>query len=192
MPGLSQLHQFPMSAQAGEELPRKKRVLSKGECTGTQRIKGGKKVSAVDRGDETLVAEGFERLRVIPVVQMSPMLFHPRNRAKTAFGQIDKLGHRQESEFARGLTRVEQKADVGGRHSCSFVETFLFHVVGDEIVVTRSSKLVEVAPNAQCMVRQKALVGGAKTRLLLRRWSVKPARHCVGKTPNEKNRCSHI
>jgi hypothetical protein len=112
--GLPEAHHLPIGAKPGKELSSEQRLAKKSESAGTKRIKRSDKITAVDRRNEGRIAERLERLRVVPVVQMAPVLFEPRNCSQAAIGKSDKLGRGQESELAGSLAGIQQQAELVG------------------------------------------------------------------------------
>lgn len=58
-----------------------------------KRKKRCRKIAAIDRGDKWIVAQGTQRLGVIPVVEVAAKVFEARDGGKRAQGPVGALGN---------------------------------------------------------------------------------------------------
>src|SRR5471030_649158 len=93
---------------------------------------------------------------------MAAQLLQARDRGQALLSKRGKLWNGEKSEFARCLSRIEQKPDVRGGHSGRLEQPLFLHVIRDEVVVARTSEFVEVAPNPQSVAQQESPVSAAQ------------------------------
>src|SRR5580658_378314 len=133
-----------MRTEADKKLTRHKGTLGEFERAGAKRVERGNKVSAIDRRDKWGGFQRLERFRFVPVEKMAAVLLQPRDRGESGFGEGDKFRRGDEAKFACSLARIQQQADVGGRHAGSLEQSLFLNVVGDEVVVALRAELVKV------------------------------------------------
>src|SRR5262249_38099609 len=114
---------------------------------------------------------------------MPAMFLQLRDRGQRAQGLLGELWQGQVSEFACHLSRIEQKSDVGWRHSCRDGRWLLLNVVRDQPIVFGRAEFREIAPDMQSGATKKNhLFTG---RLIAGCWGsrVKPQGRRLAKSP---------
>ncbi len=103
-------------------------------------------------------ADWNKRARVVPVVDVAAILLQLVVGLEAALGQGNKFGNGEIAEGVRSLPGIEQQAKVGGRNARRLKQTLFLDIIRDQVVVARPSKLVEVAPGAQCQLAQERIL----------------------------------
>src|SRR6185312_10276691 len=132
------LQQLPVSSQAAEEDRRQQRHAQKRFGSGAQSVERGDEVAAV-HGRNSGGLERLERMGVIPVVEVASIFGQAVHGGEALLGKVAEFRNREKAEPERGLARVQQQAEVGGRDAGGFDKVFFLDVIGNEIIVAGSS-----------------------------------------------------
>ena len=98
--------------------PSQDRLIEQMQAALLQRPKRCHEISAIHRRNKER-RQWLKRARVIPVVKMPAMTRHFAYGVQRLRRLLHKLSRRQIAEFACHLTRIQQKAHVGGRNARS-------------------------------------------------------------------------
>ena len=100
--------------QAGEDFGFQQRAFQQVECASVEGIERGREVAAIDGGDCEWRdrPQGFD---VVPVVDVAALFFEAIVGVQGAERGLGELRKREKAELVRGLTGVEEHAEIGGR-----------------------------------------------------------------------------
>ena len=86
------------------------------------------------------------------------MFGNPSQRVDRLTRELQHLGNREVSQFARGLPRIQQQSKIGRRNARRNRGRLFLHIVGNQPVVLLSAELREIAPGANCGATEEEFV----------------------------------
>ena len=103
----------------------------------------------------------FQRLRVVPVVEVAAVPFHGLHRAQCTRRALDELSGRNVTEVVRGQIREQRQPHVGRRRAVRHHGTaILLIVIRRQPMIFRADEGLEERPGlARKLAQEEGLVG---------------------------------